>query len=118
MLARLSSRSFAVLWVGIVGSAAFPFALAVSFALLAIWALQEGRRGRFAICAVLTLAASPLAFVLLAIAAAGALLQRRSLRNVGVPIAAMVPPARGSCCLPPFGGVGRFRSTCNSCCRR
>src|SRR4051812_48889794 len=63
--ARVSSRSFAVLWVGIVGSAAFPFALAVSFALLSIWALQEGRRGRFAVGAVLTLAASPLAFVLL-----------------------------------------------------
>jgi hypothetical protein len=88
--ARLSSRSFAVLWVGIVGSAAFPFALAVSFALLSLWALQEGRRGRFALGAILTLAASPLAFALLAIAAGGALLQRRSLRNVGVPVAAVV----------------------------
>ena len=47
-MSRLSSRSFAVLWAGLVFSAAFPFALAVSFALLSIWALQEGRRGRFA----------------------------------------------------------------------
>jgi hypothetical protein len=109
MRARLSSRSFAVLWVGIVGSAAFPFALAVSFALLAIWALQEGRRGRFAICAVLTLAASPLAFVLLAIAAAGALLQRRSLRNVGVPVGAMLLAGAGELLLfRLFGGIGRF----------
>src|SRR5512140_172607 len=46
---RVSSRTFAVLWVGIIGAAAFPFALAMSFALLAIWALQEGRRGRFAV---------------------------------------------------------------------
>src|SRR5689334_17883977 len=52
--ARLSSRTFAVLWVGIVGSAAFPFALAMSLALLSIWSLQEGRRGRFAVGAVLT----------------------------------------------------------------
>src|SRR5581483_5160408 len=40
---RLSSRTFAVLWVGIIGAAAFPFALATSFALLALWALQENR---------------------------------------------------------------------------
>src|SRR3978361_1979841 len=73
---RVSSRSFAVLWVGIIGAAAFPFALAVSFALLAIWALQEGRRGRFALCAILTLAASPLAFVLLTIVMAGVGLSR------------------------------------------
>jgi hypothetical protein len=107
--ARLSSRTFAVLWVGIVGSAAFPFALAVSFALLSLWALQEGRRGRFAVGAVLTLAASPLAFVLLAIAGAGALLSRRSLRNVGTPVAAVVLAAAGELLLIRlFGGVGRF----------
>ena len=69
---RVSSRSFAVLWVGIIGAAAFPFALAMSFALLSIWALQQGRRGRFAFGAVLTLAASPLAFMLLTIVMAGA----------------------------------------------
>src|SRR6478672_7722247 len=45
----VSSRSFAVLWVGIIGAAAFPFALAMSFALLSIWALQQGRRGRIAV---------------------------------------------------------------------
>ena len=107
--ARLSSRTFAVLWVGIVGSAAFPFALAVSFALLSLWALQEGRRGRFAVGAVLTLAASPLAFILLAIAGAGALLSRRSLRNVGTPVAAVVLAAAGELLLIRlFGGVGRF----------
>jgi hypothetical protein len=85
--AKLSSRSFAVLWVGIVGAAAFPFALAISFALLSIWALQDGRRGRFAVGAALTLAASPLAFLLLALVAGGALLSRRSIRDVGVPVA-------------------------------
>ena len=87
---RLSSRSFAVLWVGIVGAAAFPFALAISFALLSLWALQGGRRGRFALCAVLTLAASPLAFAFL-VARAGRRRPRAapSLRDARVQIAAV-----------------------------
>ena len=107
--ARLSSRTFAVLWVGIVGSAAFPFALAMSFALLSLWALQEGRRGRFAIGAVLTLAASPLAFVLLAVVGAGALLQRRSLRNVGLPVAAVLAAGVAELIIYRiFGDGGRF----------
>jgi hypothetical protein len=97
------------LWVGIVGSAAFPFALAMSFALLSIWSLQAGRRGRFAVGAVLTLAASPLAFVLLAMAGVGALLQRRSLRNAGMPVAVIA--GAGAVELLSyrlFGGSGRF----------
>ena len=107
--ARFSSRTFAVLWVGIVGSAAFPFALAMSFALLSIWALQAGRRGRFAAGALLTLAASPLAFVLLAIAGTGALVSRRSLRNVGVPAATVVGAGLLELVLYRlFGGAGRF----------
>ena len=107
--AKLSSRTFAVLWVGIVGSAAFPFALAIAFALLGIRALQGGRRGRFAILTLLTLAASPLAFVLLGIVAGGALLSRRSLRNVGVPAAAVViGGAAELLLLRLFGDGGRF----------
>jgi hypothetical protein len=106
---RVSSRTFAVMWVGIIGAAAFPFALAMSFAFLAIWALQEGRRGRFALCAILTLAASPLAFMLLVIVMAGVVLSRRSIRNVGVPIAIVA-----ACCVGElllfrlFGDGGRF----------
>src|SRR5439155_16959300 len=65
--ARLSTRSFAVVWAGIVLSAAFPFALGAAFALLALWALQAGRRFPFAALAVLTLAARPLAFFLLVV---------------------------------------------------
>ena len=68
---RWSSRTFAVVWAGIVLSAAFPFALGIAFALLAIWALQARTRWRFAALAVLTLAASPLAFLLLALVVAG-----------------------------------------------
>jgi hypothetical protein len=68
---RWSSRTFAVVWAGIVLSAAFPFALGAALALLAIWTLQARRNWRFALLAALTLAASPLAFLLLALVLAG-----------------------------------------------
>ncbi|HEX3268943.1 MAG TPA: hypothetical protein VHQ98_13245 [Gaiellaceae bacterium] len=68
---RWSSRTFAVVWAGIVFSAAFPFALGAALALLALWALQGRRHWRFALLAALTLAASPLAFLLLALLLAG-----------------------------------------------
>jgi len=70
-LARWSSRTFAVVWAGLVISAAFPFALGIALGLLSIWALQASKRWRFGILAVLTAAASPLAFLLLAIFLAG-----------------------------------------------
>jgi hypothetical protein len=76
--ARWSSRTFAVVWAGVVLSAAFPFALGVALALLALWAIQAGRHGRFALLAGLTLAASPLAFLLLALLLGGIALERRT----------------------------------------
>ena len=91
--ARLSSRTFAVLWAGIVLSAAFPFALAAAFALLSLWALQSGRRGRFALCAALCLAASPLAFMLLGVLLGGAAVARRSLRDTRLPLGIMLAGA-------------------------
>jgi hypothetical protein len=87
--ARLSSRTFAVLWAGIVLSAAFPFALAMSFALLSLWALQSGRRWRFALLALLCLATSPLAFVLLGVLLGGVGIARRTTRDVLLPLAIM-----------------------------
>jgi hypothetical protein len=68
---RWSSRTFAIVWAGIVLSAAFPFALGAALGLLAMWALQARKPGRFAVLAALTLAASPLAFLLLALLLAG-----------------------------------------------
>jgi len=68
--ARWSSRSFAVLWAGIVFSAAFPFELGAMLALFAVWALQAGGRWRFAVLSLLTLLASPLAFALLTLVVA------------------------------------------------
>jgi hypothetical protein len=88
--ARLSSRTFAVLWAGIVLSAAFPFALAMSFALLSLWALQSGHRWRFALLALLCLATSPLAFVLLGVLLGGVGIARRTTRDVRLPLAIMV----------------------------
>ena len=70
--ARWSSRTFAVVWAGIVLSAAFPFALGAAFALLAVWTLQAKRHWQFAVLVALTLAASPLAFLLLTLLLAGA----------------------------------------------
>src|SRR5947207_11425977 len=80
-VARWSSRTFAVLWAGTVLSAAFPFALGVAFSLLALWALQEGKRGRFALFVVLTLAASPLAFLFLVLVLAAVGASRRPRRS-------------------------------------
>ena len=57
--ARWSNRSFAVVWAGIVLSGAFPFALGTALALLALWALQAGRRGRFALLTVLVTGREP-----------------------------------------------------------
>ncbi len=76
-LARWSSRSFAVVWAGLIISAAFPFALGFAFGLLALWALQAGKRWQFGVLAALTLLASPLAFLLLSIVLAGVALDLR-----------------------------------------
>ncbi len=75
--ARWSDRSFAVVWAGIVLSGAFPFALGIALALLALWALQARARGRFAILAALTIAASPVAFLLLVILLLGSAIAHR-----------------------------------------
>jgi hypothetical protein len=78
--ARWSSRTFAVVWAGIVLSAAFPFALGAALALLALWALQARRPWRFAVLAALTAAASPIAFLLLVLVVVGLALGRQSER--------------------------------------
>jgi len=88
--ARWSTRSFAIVWAGIVLTAAFPFALGAALALLAIWALQSRRLWRFALFAVLTAAASPLAFLLLALVlfgiAVGRHADRRTVIGAGLAI--------------------------------
>jgi hypothetical protein len=109
-LARWSSRSFAVAFAGIVLSAAFPFALGVALALLAILALQAGHRWRFAALTLLTLAASPVALVLLVVVLAGVGLARRGTpRRATVPALALVAAvAIELVLLRLFGGGGRY----------
>ena len=86
--ARFSSRTFSVLWAGIALSAAFPFALGAALALLAMSALQQGRRRIFAGLVFLTLLASPLAFLLLALVLAGSAIDRRPRRATVVVVVA------------------------------
>src|SRR3954468_14510860 len=97
--ARWSSRTFAVVWAGIVLSAAFPFALGAAFALLAVWTLQARRHWQFAVLVALTLAASPLAFLLLTLLLAGAGVARSRERS------ALLAPA---VILVGFGAVEVF----------
>ena len=81
-----SSRTFAVVWAGIVLTAAFPFALGAAMALLALWALQGRRLWRFTLFAVLTVAASPLAFLLLALVLVGLAIGRRADRRTMIAV--------------------------------
>ena len=88
---RWSSRTFAVVWAGIVLSAAFPFVLGAALALCALCALQVGRRWLFGVLAVLTVAASPVAFLLLTVVLAGISFARwRDRRAFVVPAAFVV----------------------------
>jgi hypothetical protein len=68
---RWASRAFAPLWAGFVLTGAFPFELGLSLALCALWALQRGRRWLFFVATLLTLAASPVALVLLVVVLSG-----------------------------------------------
>ena len=89
--ARWSSWTFAVVWSCIVVSGAFPFALGAALALLSIWALQTGSRWKFGALAALTLAASPLAFLLLSFVLTGIGVARwREGRKFLVPAAIIV----------------------------
>ena len=103
---RWSSRTFAVVWAGIVLSAAFPFALGMALALLALWSLQAHARWRFAALAALTLAASPVAFLLLVVVLGGVALGRRPAL---VPAAAVGAAALAEVVLwRLFPGGGRY----------
>ncbi|MGZ4276624.1 MAG: hypothetical protein ACXVFT_22335 [Solirubrobacteraceae bacterium] len=64
---RWASRTFAVVWPAFVLTAAFPSALGMMLALLALLALQRGRTALACATCALTLAASPLAFLLLTV---------------------------------------------------
>ena len=92
--ARWSVRSFAVVWPGVLLAGEFPFALGAALALLTLAFLQRGRRWTAAALVVLVLAASPVAFVLLAVVLAGIALARpHAIRGKVVPVLAVVATA-------------------------
>ena len=74
---RWTIWAFALVWALLVVSAAYPFMLGMTLALLALWSLQQDRRLVFAGFTLLTLAASPLAFLLLVVLLTGAALAGR-----------------------------------------
>ena len=92
--ARWSARSFAVVWPGVLLAGEFPFALGAALALLTLAFLQRGRRWTAAALVVLVLAASPVAFVLLAVVLAGIALARpHAVRGKVVPVLAVLVTA-------------------------
>src|SRR6476620_5799615 len=74
---RWTIRAFAVVWALLVVSAAYPFMLGMALALLSLWSLQLDHRWVFACLTLLTLAASPLAFLLLVVVLVAVALARR-----------------------------------------
>ena len=85
--ARWSSQTFAVVWACVVLTAAFPFTLGTAFALLALRAVQAGRRWLFAALLVLTVTASPVAFLLLCVVLVSVALDRRQGMRLARPAA-------------------------------
>jgi hypothetical protein len=89
--ARWANRCFALVWPGVILAGEFPLALGVAMALFCLLALQAGRRWIGAAFILLSLAASPVAFVLLAVVLTGMAIGRRpALRSGIVPAAAIV----------------------------
>jgi hypothetical protein len=94
--ARWAGRSFALLWAGVILTGELPLVLGVALALLCLLALQAGRSWIGAALIILVLAASPVAFVLLAVVLAGLAAERNpGLRRRGfaVPAAAVAVAA-------------------------
>ena len=87
--ARGAAYAFAAASAASVLTGAFPYALGFALALTALAALQVRRFRSFGLLTVLTFAASPLAFALLAIVLAG-VAAARSWRGIALPATAVV----------------------------
>jgi hypothetical protein len=72
-----AARTFALVWPLFMVTAAYPSALGMTLALIALRSLQRGRTGRACVACALTLAASPLAFLLLSVLLAAIALGKR-----------------------------------------
>jgi hypothetical protein len=93
--ARWASRSFAVLWAGIVFSGAFPFVLGAALGLFALLALQARKDWRFGLLSFFAMVSSPLAFafLVLVVAALGLDRARAGLSSLRAPALAIAAPA-------------------------
>jgi hypothetical protein len=88
--AAWAARVFAIAAAASVLTAAFPYGLGLAFALTSIVALGSGRHLLFGVLVLLTLAASPLAFVLLLVVLVGVAASRtRTRTGIGKPAAAL-----------------------------
>src|ERR1700751_888260 len=108
--ARWAGRCFAVVWPGVILAGEFPLALGVALALLSLLALQAHRRWTGAVLVILVLAASPVAFVLLAVVLVGLAVGRRGgVRGATVPALALALAAAAELLtlhLFPTGALG------------
>jgi hypothetical protein len=84
-----AGRSFAIVWPGVILTGELPLMLGVALALPCLLALQAGRRWIGAVLIILVLAASPVAFVMLALVLAGMALGR----SPALPLGAAAVPA-------------------------
>jgi hypothetical protein len=85
-----AGRSFALVWPGVILTGELPLMLGAALALPCLLALQAGRRWSGAVLIILVLAASPVAFVMLALVLAGIAVGRGPALPLG---AAAVPAA-------------------------
>ncbi|MGH9062995.1 MAG: hypothetical protein ACRD0L_03295 [Acidimicrobiales bacterium] len=120
--ARWSSRAFGLAWPAMVTSAAYPFLLGAALALLGLWALAAwrfadgwgswrcGSAWSFCVSALLALAASPLAFLGLAmVVAAAALARGRRWTAARRPLVVLAVLALAAALLSrAFPGYGRY----------
>jgi hypothetical protein len=104
---RWPARLFAVVWAASVVTAAFPYTLGLALALLALVALQARRRAAFGTLVALTFATSPLAFVLLGIVLAAALV-RSGRVSVRVWLPVFCTAAAGALLWRVFPNAGHF----------
>jgi dienelactone hydrolase len=87
------ARAFALLLAGQAFTAAYPYDLGLATLLVTLWALQRRRASIAAVCTVLTLGFSPLAFLLLALALLALLLHRRRVNRQVLAVGAAVAAA-------------------------
>jgi hypothetical protein len=103
-----ASRFFAVAAAASALSAAFPYGLGLALALFALLALEHGRLLVFAVLVALTFAASPLAFVLLAVILVGIAVSRSRSEVIRPAIVIGVIGALGLLLLRLFPNGGSF----------